>query len=268
MMPITLSNCGVGIGTYKLTGATCSDIVCNALIMGYRMIDTAVLYKNHSDIKLAIEKSGISRNNIYISSKIHDNTQKEQNDNNNAIRDSVMSILKELGTDYLDQLLLHSPVKHKFIPSWKILEELYNEKIIRFIGVSNFRIHELELLLQNCKIPPYVNQIELSPFCTRNSLVSFCSSHGIIVQAYASLTVGRRLNDANLIAIAQSLNISPASLLLSWALHKNYYIIPKADNIKHLYENINVSSIKLDNSVIENLDALNECYYTIKKHSD
>lgn len=264
---------GIGIGTYKLTGKICVDIVCVGLKMGYRLIDTAVLYKNHMEIAEGIKQSGIDRKLLYISSKIHDSTQKAQKKDKNAIYNSVIQILNELQITYLDQLLLHSAVKNTYLSSWKIMEELKANGLVINIGVSNFRIDELKNILKQCVIKPYVNQIEVSPFCTRECLVNYCKQNGIVVQAYGSLTVGRRLNDHMLIKYAEMLNVKPSFLLLYWAIRKGYIIIPKSDNENHLIENLKVSEnmiICRDNIsiVMEELDKLNENYYTIWKHAD
>lgn len=270
----SLSNYGIGLGTYKLTGQHCSEIVCSALKMGYRLIDTAVLYKNHIEIREGIARSGVNREDIYISSKIHDSTQKAQKQQKDAIRNSVEQILKELGITYLDQLLLHSAVQNCYLESWEILECLKQEGIVRNIGISNFRVDELEHLLSQCKIKPHVNQFEVSPFCTRDRLVSFCKQNGIIIQAYGSLTVARRLNDPKLISCSEILRVKPAFMLLYWALKKGYVIIPKSETEIHLMENFNVYEQMIDGdynkiqNVIDELDKLNESYYTIKKHGD
>ena len=265
----------IGIGTYKLIGEECTQIIKCAIDCGYRVIDTAELYQNHTAIRQAIAISNIDRNNLYISSKIHDKTQKKQKINNNAIRDAVVQILADLGLTYLDQLLLHSAVKNRYLESWKILEELVKEGLVINIGLSNFRIAELNNILQICSIKPFINQFELSPFCTRTELVNMCRDNNIIIQAYGSLTVGRKLNNIHLINLAELLQIKTSDLLLFWALKKGYYIIPKPDNEEQLAENFNIGrKFELVNRnaqidyVMDELDKLNESYYTIKKHGD
>jgi diketogulonate reductase-like aldo/keto reductase len=269
----TIADYGIGLGTYKLNGKLCIDIVCSGLKMGYRLIDTAVLYKNHAEIGEGIKQSGIDRKLLFISSKIHDSTQKAQKKDKDAICNSVKQILKELHITYLDQLLLHSAVKNTYLASWKILEELKAKGFVINIGVSNFRVDELENILKHCVIKPYVNQIEVSPFCTRDRLVNFCKQNGITVQAFGSLTTGRRLNDPNLVLYAEMLNVKPAFLLLYWAIKKGYVIIPKSDNEVHLVENLNVNDNMITERdkiqlVMDELDKLNEHYYTIWKHAD
>ncbi|AYV76580.1 MAG: aldo/keto reductase [Terrestrivirus sp.] len=259
-----------GVGTYKLLGDRCIDIVTQALRIGYRTIDTAVLYKNHEQIREAIKRSGIPRSELYISSKIHDSDQKS-----GKIFESVEIILIELGITYLDQLLLHSAVEGKYIESYKQLEKLQELGLVRNIGVSNFRIDELEILLSKIesgeiKQKPFVNQFEVSPFCTRDELVTFCKNHGIKIQAYGSLTVGRKFNDERLSAICTKVKMNPCDLLLQWGLQKGYYLIPKSETEQHLKENFaskNKNNV-LDDSIMKELDDLNESYYTIRKHRD
>ena len=173
--------------------------------------------KNHPDIYQGIVISGIDRDEIYISTKIHDKTQKSA-----TIREEVMTILKELNTTYLNQVLLHSPVKNRFIESWKELEKLQKEGLIINIGVSNFRVSNLEHLLQNCQVRPFVNQFEVHPFCTREKLVTFCQKENIQVQAYSSLVVGRKFDDPKLMELSDRTEMAMYELLLLWQLQSVY----------------------------------------------
>lgn len=263
---MTSNLCPIGLGTYKLIGEDCIRIISQAIKCGYRTIDTAVLYKNHKEICEGIKLSKIDRSELYISSKIHDSTQK-----NGKIIESVEEILAELETDYLDQLLLHSAVKNKYLNAWKQLERLYKEGKVKHIGVSNFHVNELEDLLSHCEIKPYLNQFEISPFCTRKNLVKYCFDNDIKVQAYGSLTVGRKLADPNLAKIAAKLNVTPQYILLKWAMQKGYYIIPKSECYEHLTQNLmpgDKSNPDIPSICMDELDELNEDYYTINKHRD
>jgi diketogulonate reductase-like aldo/keto reductase len=257
----------IGFGTYKITGETCINIVEQALLDGYRTIDTATLYRNHPDIAEGIKKSNIRRQDIFLISKIHikdimdDNTEQ-----------AFYKIIKELDTDYLDMLLLHAPKsKEKNVKSWKILEELCEKKLVKYIGVSNYRVNELEEILEICTIKPFVNQIELSPFNTRIKLVQFCQKHNIIIQAYSSLTKGNKLKSYSVMALAIKYNITVAQLLLRWAHQHNYYVIPKTINKIHLKENlqiINADFSNLSDIDMKLLDSCNEDYYTITYYRD
>jgi diketogulonate reductase-like aldo/keto reductase len=264
----------LGLGTYRLEGQQCVDFVVHAIKSGYRMIDTAMLYANHREIGRALKYveqcMGISRRDIFISSKIHDKVQKT-----GQIQDSVKEILRELDIEYLDQLLLHSPIKNKFVKAWKCMEEVQMQGLVRCIGVSNFKISDLNLLMKHCVVRPSINQIELSPFCTRKNLVQCTRDHGIAIQAWGSLTAGKRLNDVNLRHIVDQYNdsmhmqVESSDLLLKWAQQSGYSVVPKPDSICHIDMNQSCQSIPvIPDELMVRLDALNENYFTIKKHGD
>lgn len=260
----------IGFGTYRLKDKKTTILyIKQALQLGYRTIDTAVLYENHEYIAHAIQESNINRRDLFIISKIHNNDQIA-----GKIRESYSGIIKYFD-GYVDLLLLHSPVKNKFIESWKILEQLYLEKKVRYIGVSNFRIHELEQILSICQIKPFLNQIEISPFCTRKELTDFCFKNNILIQAYGSLTNTKKINDQklqdikNCISSDLGIDLSAAQILLKWALQKNYYIIPKSTNIIHMQENLCAADIKnFNNAHMRSLDLLNESFHTIPHFKD
>ena len=268
-----------GIGTYKLLGNECEQIICNALKKGYRTIDTATLYKNHENIACGILKSGIPRDDIYISSKLSDKAQKKFKTDNNSIREEFFQILKDLNTTYLNQFLIHSPQTNNvlyegkeyplYITAYKELEKLKKEGYILNIGVSNFKIEHLKELQSTCEIKPYINQFEVHPYCTRTSLVNFCQEHNIHVQAYSSLIIGRKFEDPKLQELSKKYNVPMYILLLKWALQKNYYIIPKPLEQEQIDKNFKITEHNdLDINIILELDNLNENYYTINKYKD
>lgn len=258
----------IGLGTYKLLGDKCIGIISDALIIGYRTIDTAVLYNNHTSIKYGIYRSGISRKEIHLTSKINNETQKT-----GKIKESIDEILKELGTDYLDHLLLHSPIDNLILSSWKMLEEAYNAKKVLHIGVSNFESNDLDILLKNSTVKPYINQFEISPFNTRDGLVKYCNENNIKIQAYGSLTRNKKLNENKFKNICEKINknlsekISCCQILLKWALQSGYCVIPKTENIDHLRENLQCQNLNdINNEQIEELNELNINFYTIPKY--
>jgi diketogulonate reductase-like aldo/keto reductase len=253
----------VGIGTYKLVGEECVSIVYEALKNGYRTIDTATLYKNQEEIMKAINLSGIPRDEIYISTKILDKTQK-----NETLEEELETMITIFGK--LNQVLLHSPVVNKFINSYKVLEKYKRDGKILNIGVSNFKINDLEVLLEECEIKPYLNQFEVNPYCTRSELVNYCKNKGIIVQAFASLVIGRKFDDPKLIKMSEQTDIPMYKLLLKWALYNNIYVIPKPVTIQQVVQNLEILSDKicLNQHILSELDQFNEDYYTIKKHRD
>ena len=246
----------IGIGTYKLLDDTCIDIVSLALQMGYRTIDTATRYRNHTQVARGISRSGINRSEIFLTSKIHDSAQKQ-----NRVAAEIDQILHDLCVDKIDMLLLHAPIESKISQSWRVLEEARQAGKVQHIGVSNFEICDLRQLA----FAPYVNQFEIHPLNTRCKLVNYCHDNGILIQAYASLTHGIRLNDPQILDACA--DRKPANVLLKWAMQKDYYVIPKTANYEHLVENWSVpKTTDLSDDMIKKLDGLNEQYYTIGRY--
>jgi len=249
----------LGFGTYKLEGDTCYQMVLSALNAGIRYIDTAKLYRNQQYVGRAVadflrENPRVTRSDIFICSKV--STRAIQR---GQIAKDIDLILTELGT-YVDLLLLHSPVGSDLAlqASWKHLIEYKRGSggMIKQIGVSNYDIPQLQVIMQVSKTKCAVNQIEISPFWTRQKLVYFCRQHGIEVVAHSSLTKGHKFDDPTLMAMAALYNRTPAQILLQWALQKQYRVIPKASSLNHLRENttLNFTMSSLDMDTLDGLD--------------
>ena len=252
-----------GIGTYTLKGENCSNIINSALDIGYRLIDTAELYQNHLDIavgiKKAIDAKTIKREDLWITSKIHNKDQRKLN-----IGPAIQQILNNLDTDYLDLILLHSAQKNYTDAYCELIrcKEHFN---IKHIGVSNFRIDELETIINQTNITPYLNQIEISPFNQRLNLRTFMSKNKILTQGYASLGCGKLFDSEHL----KSTNYEPDQLLLGWATHYNLKPIPTAHNVEHLYRNYQtLKDIKLEQDNINKLDNITDIVCNYKQHQD
>ena len=241
----------IGFGTYKL-GET-EECVLKALQTGYRVIDTAQIYKNEKSVGKAIKKSGLDREEVFIITKVW-----RSNHGYQRCRDSVLRSLKDLQVNYIDLVLVHYPCAKtgwplktgQFNPpdwhpgmrmdTWRALEDLHTEGCIRRIGVSNYAIRHLEEL-EGCRVKPYLNQIELHPLLQQISLVEYCQKLDIKIQAFASLGGGDLgaplLHNLKVKAIAQELDKTPAQVLLKWARQKGYSIIPKSKNKTRMEQN-------------------------------
>jgi len=242
-----------GLGTYTVQNEECIDIVSNALKIGYKLIDTAELYKNHKEISIAIEKSGQKREDIWITSKIHNKDQRHLN-----ISCAIDKILKDLNTDYLDLLLLHSAQKN-YIDAYAELVRCKEHFNIKNIGVSNFRIHELENIDKKTGILPYLNQIEIHPFNQRIELRKYMDSQKIITQSYGSLT--------GIDSIKNPLYKSD-DLLLNWSLYYDLHPIPTSHTLEHLMSNFDSLNKKIDDISICSLNYISEKIIKYKQHSD
>ncbi|XP_043580490.1 aldose reductase-like isoform X1 [Bombus pyrosoma] len=249
----------IGFGTYKIQGRdVIYEVVDESLKVGFRSFDTAVVYRNEEDIGYALKnllpKYNLQRSDIFITTKL----SPSEHGDPKGIEKSVQRSLKALNTTYIDLYLIHWPGA-AYIPesstnnpslrakTWDKLVELKKQGFIRSIGVSNYTIKHLEELLQNCKdIPPSVNQVELHPHYHQKELIKYCNNKGIHVQAYSSLGTSSSTNllrDPIVVKIATQLNVSPAQLLLNWALQQGIGIIPKAVKKEHIRDNIQLDFV-------------------------
>ena len=243
----------IGIGCYKLDSSTTYLIVKQALLLGYRLIDTAALYQNEDAVGRAIRDSQIARGDIFIVTKVW---IREINKGSEAIIESVNSSINNLGT-YIDLLLLHGPVKNKNKEAWSVLEKILDGINVKNIGVSNYNINNLNEILTTCRITPYANQIELSPFLRREELCNFCIQNNIKIIAHSSLTRGNKLETNTCQDLLKKYSITLPKLLLVWAHQKGYIVIPRTSNIKHLEENFDLS-IYIEKSDLNKIDSLED----------
>lgn len=244
----------VGLGVYQSArGAETQQAVAEALQLGYRHIDTARIYGNEPDVGAAVRKSGVPRDEIFITTKLW-------NDDHgyDAALKAFDASVKRLGVETIDLYLLHWPVPRKRLDSWRALEKLHADGRVRAIGVSNFMVHHLEELLGHAKIAPTVNQIEVSPFLQQRGVRDFCAKHGIVVEAYSPLTQGERLADPAVVAVAKRVARTPAQVMLRWGLQKGMVILPKSVRKARIAENAALFDFELDAEAMAALDALEE----------
>ena len=248
----------IGFGTYRLKDHTTNSLL-RALTVGYTHIDTAPLYKNEAQVGEAINKSGIDRNTLFLTTKI---SRKELK--NNSIANSIENSLSVMNQDYIDLVLLHEPID--FLKNWTLLCEYFDNQTqikVRHIGVSNFNIEQLELIT---KIKfPYCNQIELNPFLQRTSLTEYCKKKNILVVAHSPLAKGEKLDNPILKSISKDINKTPAQIMLKWNYINNNIIIPRSKDHLHILENTSLD-FELSKDNLEKLDSLNCNYSTHPKY--
>ena len=245
----------IGLGVYKMeAGAEMNEAIGNAYQYGYRLFDTAQMYKNEEALGDALKENHIQRETVFLNSKV-DNCNQGYEKTISSFHDS----LKRLQTDYLDSFLIHWPGlnKERTLSTWKALEELYKAGLIRAIGVSNFEISQLEILLENCEIPPMINQIEHTPFLHDEQLNSFCKKNKIQIMAWGPLLRGK-MEDDGIKEIASRYAKSPAQLLLRWNIQQGIIPIPKTKNSSRLIENISVFDFQIEPEDMAKLNAMNE----------
>lgn len=223
----------LGLGTFlSEPGPTTRQAVVWALEVGYRHIDTARIYGNERDVGEGIRESGLPRAEVFVTTKVWNDDQ-----GYDSTLMACETSLKRLGMDYVDLYLIHWPVPQKRRETWRALIRLWEEKMARAIGVSNFMIRHLDELLGTSDVVPAVNQVEISPFIQRKALVDYCRSKGIVVEAYSPLSRGQRLQDPRLVAMAKKYGKTPAQIALRWVIQKDIVAIPKSVHRERIIEN-------------------------------
>ncbi len=224
----------IGLGTYKLQDEKCSQIVKSGLEIGYRLIDTAQLYRNHNFVSQGIKLSGIPRTDIFITSKINNSNIKKL-----KISEAIDEIKKELDTDYIDLILLHNPVKN-YEKAWEELIRCKEQLNIKHIGVSNFYEEELDRIISLTGINPWLNQIELSIFNQQKKLIEYNNKAGIITQAHTTLTRGNFLSEPSIKTWSDQIKISVPELMFKYVLDKEIGVLPRTSDLERLKTNYDI----------------------------
>jgi len=243
----------LGLGVYKMTDRDVAiQAMSKALEFGYRAIDTAALYHNETEVGEAISSSGIAREDIFVTTKVW-NTDQGYDETLRAFETS----LKKLGLDYIDLYLTHWPVEDKFVETYRAIERLYEEKLIRVTGVSNHHIHHLEKIFAKANVQPMVNQVELHPYLTQEALREFCNSNNIAVTAWSPLGRGGILQDEIILQIAKEVQRTPAQVILRWHYQQDIISIPKSVTPSRIEENAQIFDFELSSQQMMQLSQLN-----------
>ncbi|MEE9591951.1 MAG: aldo/keto reductase [Thermoplasmata archaeon] len=243
----------VGLGVYRISpGRQTERSVSQALKVGYRLVDTAKLYRNERSVGRAIREERVDRSDVFVTTKLWNSDHGYER----ALR-AFRKSQERLGLGPVDLYLIHWPVEGRRLESWRALETLLEEGACRRIGVSNYMVHHLEELLDHSGVTPALNQIELSPynFRSRQGVVEFCQAKGIQVEAYSPLTKGRRLRDPRLAEIGKAYGKTPAQVLLRWGYQHDFVVIPRSSNPRNIAENFAISDFNLSTEDMERLDA-------------
>ena len=248
----------LGLGTFRTrNGKETREAVSWALEAGYRLIDTAAAYGNEEDVGEAVRKSGIPREEIFITTKLW-NTDHGYDRALAAFEKSR----QKLELDYVDLYLIHWPEGGLRNQTWKALEKLLKDGKCRAIGVSNYTIRHLQELLKNSPTVPAVNQVEFHPYLYQKELLEFCNSHKIQLEAYSPLTKGRKLNDPELLSLASKYSKTSAQILIRWVLQKGVVAIPKSSRKERIEENAKVFDFSISDQDMRILDSFSEDYRT------
>lgn len=260
--PSVLLNNGIdmpqlGLGVWQTAdGAEVELAVTSALENGYRLIDTAALYGNERGVGKAIRESGIPREEIFITTKLWNSDQGDEQ----TVRAAFTDSLEKLGLDYIDLYLIHWPMPDKelYVETWKTLEKLHHEGKIRAIGVSNFMPEHLEKLLASATVVPAVNQIELHPYLPQHETRVFCEQHNIAVESWSPIggSRGNLLENQTVVSIADAHKKSPAQVIIRWHIQHGLIVIPKSVHPERIAQNIDVFDFELTDTEMQQLALL------------
>lgn len=253
----------LGFGTFLNKGADCERSVCEAIKAGYRLIDTAEAYGNEEQTGNAIKAGGIDRSELFLVTKV--NFRSYEN-----TKETVMSSLQKLRTDYLDMVLLHWPFGN-YYKAWRQLEELYEEGIIRAIGVSNFEPDRLIDLIEFNKVIPAVNQIETHLYCQRHAEHQWEKKYNVAHMAYAPLGQGRAnemFAEPAVKLIADKYGKTPAQILLRFTMQNDVAVIPKSIHKNRILENIDLFDFSLTEEEMKMLQSLDHASPMIGRAED
>lgn len=242
----------LGLGTFRSQpGAEVENEVAWALELGYRGIDTASMYENEEGVGRAIAASGIPRNELFVATKLWNDEQGYDNTLAACERS-----LTRLGLDHVDLYLIHWPMPDTTRDTWRAMQKLRSERLVRAIGVCNFLVPHLKGLLEYADIPPAVDQVEHHPRLQQPELREFCRSHGITMQAWAPIMRGGVAQIPEIVRIAEAHGKTPAQVTLRWILQNGVTTIPKSVHRERIAENADVYDFGLSDSEMAAIDAV------------
>ncbi|KDQ15925.1 hypothetical protein BOTBODRAFT_108051 [Botryobasidium botryosum FD-172 SS1] len=244
----------LGLGVWK--NRECTPACLEALRVGYRHIDTAQIYRNEEACGQAIRESGLSREDIFITSKCVSKTHGYEK----TLR-GIDKSLRKFGLDYIDLFLVHDPIsgKEKRLATYRALLDAREAGKIRTVGVSNYNIRHIEEIKEAGLEIPAVNQIELHPLCQQRPIVEYCTQNSVLVQAYTPLLEGKfQQLIPSLHTIADKYNKDSAQVLIRWSIQKGFVPLPKSANPARIASNADVFDFELSEEDMAALDALDK----------
>jgi len=241
----------LGLGTWKARIGMLERAVAQALLLGYRLVDTSPVYFNEREVGRAIARSGVPRDAVFVTTKLDVPALDA-----GTAREELESSLARLGLDYVDLYLIHWPRREIIARTWSAMEELQRAGIARAIGVSNFEVEDLATLLETAAIPPAVNQIEFNPLIQQRELQTYCRDRGITVEAWAPVIQGSADRLTSLLRIGERYSKTPSQISLRWILQKGLVAIPKTVHEARLRENADVYDFVLSDEEMAEIDAI------------
>ncbi|MDL9938152.1 aldo/keto reductase [Gordonia sp. ABSL1-1] len=244
----------VGLGVFQIPPEQTEEATLAALELGYRHIDTAQMYGNEREVGRAVRASGISRDEIFVTSKLNNNGHAPDADTSAAIARSRDAL--DIGP--IDLYLIHWPLPAvgSFVETWRALEQAYRSGDLRSIGVSNFSEQHLTRLLGETDVVPAVNQIEVHPYFAQNALRQFNTEHGIHTEAWSPIAQGAVLDDPTVVRIAEAVDRSPAQIVLRWHIQRGDIVFPKSVTRSRIADNLALFDFSLTDEQVSAIDGL------------
>lgn len=244
----------LGYGVWKIPDEEAAFTVGQAIEAGYRLIDTAKVYRNERGVGQAIANSDVPRDDLFITTKLWNGDQGYEN-----TLQAFDESLEKLGLDYIDLYLIHWPTPKfdMYVETYQAMEKLYKDGRVKSIGVCNFDIEHLERILNECEVKPAINQVECHPFLQQKELRTFCQKHDIQIESYSPLMNGTRVLEENTIKeIAEQYGKTPAQVILRWHLQSDLVTIPKTVTPSRMKENLDVFDFELSETDMDKIAGL------------
>lgn len=266
---VTLNN-GVkmpleGFGVFQVPDpAQCEQAVLDAIASGYRLIDTAAAYMNEKAVGEAIKKSGVPREELFITTKLW-----VQDASYEAAKKAIQTSLDNLGLSYLDLYLIHQPMGD-YVGAYRAMEEAYKEGKLKAIGVCNFYLHRLADLCETVEVIPAVNQVELHPFFQQENALALMKEYGVVPEAWGPFAEGNHgiFTHPVLTAIGQKYGKSAAQVALRWNVQRGVVVIPKSVHKERIEQNMNIWDFQLSDEDMAEIAKLDIGHSEIVDHSD
>jgi 2,5-diketo-D-gluconate reductase A len=247
----------LGFGVFQIDPAETAEAVRTALEVGYRHIDTAEMYGNEKEVGEGIRSSGISRDDVYVTSKLNNGFHRPDD-----AKRAFDGTLEALGFDHVDLFLIHWPLPTlydgDFVSTWKALEDFYRDGRARSIGVSNFTPHQLRRLARESEVIPAVNQVEVHPFFTNDEVRAYGAEHGIATEAWSPIAQGGVLKDPTISTIAERVGKSTAQVTLRWHVQLGHIVFPKSVTRERVQANFEIFDFELTDEDLMLISALDQ----------
>ena len=255
----------LGFGVFQVPDLReCEQAVLDAIDSGYRLIDTAAAYHNEEAVGAAIKKSGVAREELFITSKLWVSDASYE-----RAKKGIETSLNKLGLDYIDLYLLHQPYGD-VIGAWKALEEAYHAGKVRAIGVSNFYADQLKNLILTCDVKPVINQIEVNPWYQQKQEIKLNQAEDIRVEAWAPFAEGKHniFQNEVLAEIGQKYGKANGQVILRWLMQRGIVVIPKSVHKNRMEENFDVFDFELSDEDMQTIAKLDKNESQFFDHRD